>query len=166
MGALTIPSGTLDNLLGGAAAAGGGGKVLQVVSASYSIATSGTTSYVDSGLTASITPTLATSKILVFANVCLESARSTTTNVAVNVQLRRGSTTIANYDSRQWNFIEGMPSGSKSIATVSTLTYMDSPATTSSTTYLIRGQGPETTSSFTFQKDSGPSSIVLMEIGA
>jgi hypothetical protein len=48
---------------------GGGGKVLQVVNASYATRTSSTTStYADTGLTATITPTAATSKILVIAN--------------------------------------------------------------------------------------------------
>lgn len=144
----------------------GGGKIVQVVNAITTTPTSGTTSYVDSGITATITPTSASNKILVMTTVSLESSRSSSTNTPVNVQLRRGSTTIANYDTRQWNYINGMPNGTPSVALVTTLTYMDSPATTSATTYLIRGQGPESTSAFTFQVNNGPSSIVLMEIGA
>lgn len=146
--------------------AASGGKIVQVISTSYSTPTSGTTSYVDSGITATITPTSASNKILVFTTVALESSRSSSTNTTTNVQLRRGATTIANYDTRQWNYVSGFSSGTIILATVSTLTYMDSPATTSATTYTIRGQGPESTSAFTFQPNSGPSSMVLMEIGA
>ena len=144
----------------------GGGKIVQVINTAYSTATSGTTSYVDSGITATITPTSASNKILVMTTVSLQSSRSSSTNTPVNVQLRRGSTTIANYDTRQWNYIDGMPNGTPTLSLVTTLTYMDSPATTSATTYLIRGQGPETTSAFTFQPNSGPSAMILMEIGA
>jgi len=144
----------------------GGAKVLQVINTAYSTATSGTTSYVDSGITATITPTLNTSKILIFTTVSLQSSRSSSTNTPVNVQLQRATTTIANYDTRQWNYIDGLPSGTPTTSLVTTLIYMDSPATTSATTYKIRGQGPETTSAFTFQPNSGPSAMVLMEIGA
>jgi hypothetical protein len=166
-------SGTLDFtstsaaiFIKGAGGSAASAKVLQVINSAYSTATSGTTSYVDSGITATITPTLNTSKILVFANVSLSSVRASSNNTTTNVQLRRGTTTIANYDTRQWNYIDGLSSGTYTLATVSTLTYMDSPATTSATTYTIRGQGPESTSSFTFQPNSGPSAMVLMEIGA
>jgi hypothetical protein len=147
-------------------AAPGGGKIVQVISTSTTTPTSGTSSYVDSGITATITPTSASNKILVFTTVALESSRSSSTNTTTNVQLRRGSTTIANYDTRQWNYASSFASGTNYMGTVSTLTYMDSPATTSATTYTIRGQGPEATSAFTFQPNNGPSSMVLMEIGA
>jgi hypothetical protein len=148
------------------AAPAGGGKIVQVINTAYSTATSGTTSYVDSGITATITPTSASNNILVMTTVSLESSRSSSTNTPVNVQLLRGATTVANYDTRQWNYIAGFPSGTPVTSLVTTLTYMDSPATTSATTYKIRGQGPESTSAFTFQPNSGPSAMVLMEIGA
>ena len=49
---------------------GGGGKVLQVVQATYSTATTiASTTYTDTGLSLSITPSDATSKILVIANI-------------------------------------------------------------------------------------------------
>ena len=79
---LGITDGTIVNadINASAAIAGtkltGVGKVLQVVNATYSTDTSTTsTSYVDTGLTATITPLFSTSKVLVlisqkiFANV-------------------------------------------------------------------------------------------------
>ena len=142
-----------------------GGKVLQVVNSLTTTEVSGTTSYVDSGMTATITPTSASSKILVFASICVQCSRASSTNVSINLQLRRGTTTIANYDTRNWIYIEFSSSYTPLIAEAKTLTFMDSPSTTSATTYTIRGQGPESTSSFTFQRNNGPSSLVLMEIG-
>jgi len=147
-------------------AAASAGKIVQVINSAYSTPTSGTTSYVDSGITATITPTSASNKILIFTTVSLESSRGSSTNTPVNVQLQKATTTIANYDTRQWNYIAGFPSGTPVASLVTTLIYMDSPATTSATTYKIRAQGPETTSTFTFQPNNGPSAMVLMEIGA
>jgi hypothetical protein len=61
---ITIPSGaTLTN----SGTATGFGKVLQVVTATYSTqATTSSTTFADSGLTASITPSSASNKVLVF----------------------------------------------------------------------------------------------------
>jgi len=47
-----------------------------------------------------------------------------------------------------------------------TFMYQDSPATTSSTTYKIQGSQDNALGSFSFQYDSSPTTIILMEIGA
>jgi len=63
-------------------AAGGGGKVLQVVNATYATSTTNSTStYADTGLSATITPSSASSKVLVLVikQVDLEVIKMTKT---------------------------------------------------------------------------------------
>ena len=75
-------------------AAGGGGKVLQVVYANYSTATTNTTTtYADTGLTATITPTVNTSKVLILINQKAYVAR-TGINAGLGIQLLRGASAI------------------------------------------------------------------------
>jgi hypothetical protein len=63
---LAAPAVASDNTL--TLPAGGFGKILQVVSADYAVQTLTTSAtYVTSGLTASITPSAATSKVIIFA---------------------------------------------------------------------------------------------------
>ena len=76
------------------AAPAGGGKVLQVVSAVYNTKTDSTTSsYIDTGLTATITPTLATSTIVVAWGIDWRKDSANAAN-AVNMKLLRGATAI------------------------------------------------------------------------
>jgi hypothetical protein len=142
--------------------AGGGGKVLQVVNASYATTTSSTTgTYADTGLTATITPTSATSKILVIANQngC---GKDNVSNTGLNLRLLRGATEIRVFgklvcftNSAIFNYV-----GSTSV------TYLDSPATTSATTYKTQqAAGLGSGTCFT-QADSENSTITLLEIGA
>lgn len=99
------------------------GSVLQVVQGSSNGATTTSTSFVDSGLSASISPTSSTSKILVtVSGVC----RSVT--VRGGFALVRGSTQLFGYQ-------EANGSGSQ---VPYSFTYLDSPATTSSTTYKLQ----------------------------
>ena len=141
----------------------GGGKVLQVVSATYSTAVANATnSYTDSGLTASITPTASTSKILVLVSQMGCQKNSANAGNALILSLFRGATNIgiiADY---------GLWTNTATAMTASfTYTYLDSPATTSSTTYKTRFANVNNTSSVSVQSQSTEqSSIVLLEIGA
>ena len=75
------------------AAPAGGGKVLQVVSAVYSTSTGiTTTSYADTGLSATFTPTLNTSKILVLISQAITLSGGQVSGGAVKVL--RGATDI------------------------------------------------------------------------
>ena len=126
--------------------AGVGGKVLQVVSAIVTSTASRATSnfdYGDIGLSVSITPSSATSKVLVFVSIHLGSGNSTG---RVGARLLRNSTNIAIGDT----------AGNRSPATMTlrqastaqqellAMNYLDSPATTSSTTYKIQVSGEDT----------------------
>ena len=108
-------------------------KIGQVVTASTSTTTTTTsTSYVDvTGLSVSITPTSATSKILVLMNCVFESySGSGGTSAGGAYQLVRGSTAISN-GNFLWISISGAASNFL-IDSPSSISYVDSPATTSS----------------------------------
>ena len=137
----------------------GGGKVLQVVNATYNTSTSSSTdTFIDSGLTATITPTASTSKILVLSNL----AYGRTISAAMKTRLVRGSTTIASgtlfnmYTNSSFTFVGGTTS----------LDYLDSPATTSATTYKVQFASTFSDPSVQAQAYDGYSSITLIEIGA
>jgi hypothetical protein len=140
-----------------AAAAGGGGKVLQVVEGTTSTAAnSSSASYADTNLTATITPSAATSKILVIVSQggCGKSAA----NIYMNLRLLRGATQIA----INQNFYTGNSSEQKNEIS---LLKLDSPSTTSATTYKTQFNNVSASGTISVNGDSD-SSIVLMEIGA
>jgi hypothetical protein len=152
-----------------AAPAGGGGKVLQVVNAVYSTSTTITSSsYQDTGLTATITPSSASSKVLVFVNLAGYTERSVG-ECAGGCQILRGATVIVDPGTNPAD-IGSAASGAASTAAIGrySQSYLDSPATTSATTYKVQAK-PLTTansSNFRAQPDSTRSTITLMEIGA
>lgn len=161
---LTADSSTATGLKWAAAA--GGGKVLQVVSATYSTALSTTSSsLVDTNLTASITPSATTSKILV---ICAQSAHVTATgaNGSLGLAIVRGSTVILDCQANglAYNF-PGSANGS--ITGYPSLVVLDSPSTTSSTTYKTQiKSGFSSTTTVSAQQGGATSTITLLEIGA
>jgi hypothetical protein len=144
--------------------AGGGGKVLQVIHASYATATSNSTStYADTGLSATITPSSASSKVLVFVsqNGLQKSAGNLANRLKLN--LLRGATQIAEIQ----DYILFNGSAQEVINSSATFNYLDSPSTTSATTYKTQFANPQNVASVAVQFNSvGTSHIVLMEIGA
>jgi hypothetical protein len=156
---------------GAGAAAGGGGKVLQVVQASYSTATTiATTTFTDTGLSLSITPTLNTSKILVIVNQSTYIQRESA-EVSSGLQILRGATTIFTLPSAASagaRYIGVGGSGFTANGGIDAMTFLDSPATTSATTYKTQAKMQSATlnGSLTAQPSSVPSVITLLEIGA
>ena len=142
------------------AAPAGGGKVLQVVSGTYSTQTViASTSYSDTGLSLSITPTLNTSKVLVLITQNSGASRAAD-DIGFTTKLLRGATdlqelanNLGNGDDGQWP---------------NCFSYLDSPATTASTTYKTQGKCSTTANSASvfYQIGGVMSTIVLMEIGA
>ena len=142
---------------------GGGGKVLQVVAATYATqALSTSTSYADTGLTATITPSLATSKVAVFINIGSSTKESSGGNTGGAVQTKafRGATEIG--------FIESGYTGDTSRQDFGSISYaiLDSPATTSATTYKAQFASLVSGQQVRVQTAGSTSSIILMEIGA
>jgi hypothetical protein len=158
------------------------GKVLQVVSTTKtdSFSTSATSMTDVTGLSVSITPTTSTSKILVLLTLNLAGANG---NAGASYQLVRGSTAIAIGDAAG-----SRPQASGSIAYIADAnsstalsgSFLDSPATTSATTYKIQvvpGGAPSAgnayvnrtqndTNGTNFYNARTASTITVMEIAA
>ena len=132
------------------------GSVLQVVNATYSTSVTNTTaSYINTGLTATITPKFNTSKILVL--VSQGSAANAAEN-GVNIQLLRDASIISVF-SIALSFSVGNSGFSSSC------NYLDSPATTSATTYKTQFKNHGGSASPVYaQGNSEMSTITLMEI--
>ena len=142
--------------------AGGGGKVLQVVSGTTTTQKdSATSTYVDSNLTATITPTLATSKVLVLvAQGGLRKSNGSASN-CINIRLMRDATQLQEIFYANWTNTTVLL-----VAASASFAYLDSPATTSATTYKTQICSALNTSDVGVQYNDASSSIVLLEIGA
>jgi hypothetical protein len=154
-------------------AAPSGGKVLQVASAFLSTTFSTTsTTFTDlTGISVTFTPSASTSKVLVFSDMIISnSSRSERTILT----LLRNGTEIANAASTYgWNMVSRYNDSTTTPDMVYTHPasnhYLDSPATTSATTYKLQIRctggtaylnrtGNDTTA-------AGTSSLTIMEIG-
>lgn len=127
------------------------GSVIQVVNAVKSDLFSTTSSsYVDvTGYSASITPSSTSSKILILVNCALSGSSTSEATIAVY----RGATLVANTN------ITRVASTDYS----ANIAYLDSPATTSSTTYQIKTKANLSTSTIN-QNSEQDSFITLLEI--
>jgi hypothetical protein len=139
------------------------GSVLQVVQGTYGTATQiQSTTFTDTGLTASITPTSATSKILVIVSQPGFCSYSSGGNAIIPNLCRNGSE-ILRLGQSQSNTTTFAPFSIN-------VTYLDSPATTSSTTYKTQvkwsaGASASNTIFLNWTSDiDGNSTMVLMEI--
>ena len=147
----------------------GGGKVLQVVSATSTTDTSITsTTFTDANLTATITPTLATSKILVLITATVFAGRNSTSNTN-DAQIMRNATVATNFGNQSYFHAIGA-AGATIVEKHDTKAFhfLDSPASTSALVYKLQGRVSTTANSNTlrFQPDASTSSILLLEIGA
>jgi hypothetical protein len=141
----------------------GAGKVLQVVTGVTTTNSSNTTAdLADTGLSASITPTSASNKILVMVAQHYLSYRANTA-AGARIALLRDTTVIVGNTS--YDIIQGYASTNENKG-IHTIVYMDSPSTTSATTYKTQHRVESATNSAVIEmsRNSHPSSIVLMEI--
>ncbi len=147
--------------------AGGGGKVLQVVQASTTTFTAiASTSYTDTNLSATITPSAATSKILVLANQFGTTYRDST-EIYTSFQIVRGSTSVQEFQNESGAEISGATRVGLNV--IAALSYLDSPSTTSATTYKVQAKVNTTSNSGQYKTQgggTGASIITLIEIGA
>jgi hypothetical protein len=145
------------------AAPAGGGKVLQVVQGTTSTAATVTsnTTFLDTNLTATITPSSTSSKVLIMTSQDL--FKEAQTNSAINYRLLRGGTTIVDYPNAGILFQDT----AIRLEVLQTIVYLDSPSTTSATTYKTQFKNYLSGGTSVAQPDSNRSSfIILMEIGA
>lgn len=163
---LTADSTTSTGLKWATVAAGG--KVLQVVYGSTTTVTSiGTSAFADTSLSASITPSSASSKVLILVSQQAVNSRSGN-DIGYTYKLLRGATDIFTMGSNAYYLAATSAAGTLMQAGVFSLNYLDSPSTTSATTY--KTQGKAYLGNVTFQ-DSGAggsniSTMILLEIGA
>ena len=149
---------TIDGLLikDGAIPSIAGGKVLQVVTGTLDGNVSTTSSsYVDTGLTANITCSATTSKVLVL--VAQQTSATATSIPALYLKLLRDSTSLGEATMVQ--------NGGSSLYTTTSFVKLDSPSSTSALTYKTQfreaSDGTANVSADGFQDN-----IVLIEIGA
>jgi hypothetical protein len=157
---ITIPgaAGTLDRLERA-------GNILQVVQNTFSTSTVVTnTVYEDTGLSASITPTSTSSKILIIVSQAGHLYRTTTSNRWGSVRILKDSTEVHEVEQALGGRGGLTGSADASVSTSISITYLDSPATTSSVTYKTQGKVNGTLCNYTFQVSESTSVITLMEV--
>lgn len=135
------------------------GTILQVVNATYSTEISNSTAtYSDAGLSASITPSSSSSKILI---LCSQGMFKSTTSAGIYMQVLRNSTSI---------LINGRlgitDSAGVGGSVLWSCNYLDSPSTTSSITYKTQFRNYNTTGTAYVNIDGSTAQITLMEVAA
>jgi hypothetical protein len=131
-------------------------RILQVISAtttSTASTTSGT--FATTNLTASITPQSTSSKIAIYSSSFIWNP---TANTEAALRLARGATQL------YLNF--PLTSAANNYGFVWSCIYLDSPATTSSTTYTVEFRRVSGAGTITAQVNNGESSIILLEVSA
>jgi hypothetical protein len=147
-------------------------SILQIVTASTSTAVSSTsTSLFDSGLTATITPTSATSKILVMVTQLTRISFAGTTGDLgrFRIALDRSGTIIWDSGINRYAGLAMASVLNPSRNDTLSLSFIDSPATTSAITYKTQGRNDATTGTIQFNAlggQEGTAHITLMEISA
>ena len=145
------------------AAAAGGGKVLQVVqdqdTGGFSTSS---TSYVDTNLSLSITPSAASSKVLVIVSLAGTYVRSGSggTNAYGYFNILRAATQL-----NQSAIGQATTAANVEELAPFTLIYLDSPSTTSATTYKVQGK-KGAGQDINYEATNYTSSLILVEIGA
>ena len=142
------------------------GNILQVVYGETTSEVSDTSgNFVDSGVTATITPSSTSNKILVIASLQWFLFREATETNG-SFKLLRGSTAISTHNNAI-HIEAGTTSQSRIISEGGyTIQRLDSPSTTSATTYKVQFLTAVTANNgqVTVSKNSAPSCITLMEV--
>ena len=138
--------------------AGVGGKVLQVVysSTSTAVSTTGTT-LIDTGLTGAITPSSTSSKVLVLVNHADNNKNGG--DGSQKIQLFRGTTSILQFALNLNNTGSSIEQRSETGCN-----FLDTPNTTSATTYKTQMARNGSGGTVTVQTNGCTSTMTLMEI--
>ena len=157
---LTADSSTSTGLKWATPAAGG--KVLQVVMGTTTTeVSSSSNTYADTGLTATITPSSTSSKILVL--VAQNGFDKDVNDTGADLILLRSATQISFF--AQAAGYTNSATGHNAVGGIA-INYLDSPATTSATTYKTQYRSNANNSRVRIQWNNAMSSIILLEIGA
>ena len=159
---LTLPGTTGTVLSTGSPQSGGVIQVVQATSSTFFSTTS--FAFVDIGLSASITPKFATSRILISACITGLNTNGSSNNGGA-LQLVYNSTAILQIDNAI-AFTNASGVSDNYVAGTST-DFLHSPATTSSITYKIQGRlSQNNTGNFRIMPAGGTSTITLLEIAS
>ena len=152
---ITVPSGaTISN----SGTASGFGKVLQVQSFTVNTAeTTNSNTFTATALLKAITPSSTSSKILVFASGIIQSSGAATNSV---VTLYRDSTNLGSASSGMASQYGSGGGGSCNFG----MNYLDSPSTTSSTTYRVYFKANSGAHNQVIFTDNSVGSMTVMEI--
>ena len=137
-------------------------RVLQVVSGTYSnLITNNTNTFADTGLSATITPQATTSKILVIVSQTFGKTNGNANN-AVQAKIVRNATDVQQF------MVAGLYSGSilDVVGPSCSAVALDSPATTSATTYKTQFANFTNAAGVTANTNTAVATIILMEISA
>lgn len=136
------------------------GTVLQVVNFSTSTETNSTTStYIDTAITATITPSSASNKILVLASA--NGLAKLNQNTSGNLRIVRGATSVLEFGGA-FGFTG---STANNVVGGASAEFLDSPSTTSATTYKIQVKNGSSVGDIRVNWDNNSNStITLMEI--
>lgn len=117
------------------------------------------------GLSVSITPSSSSNKVLVYASVSAQSFRAVDANNAGYYLYRNGSALTSGIGS-MIGTTGATTAGFTAVRAGYSICYLDSPATTSATTYAIYARVSTTANSATTtaQYDNEPSQIIAMEV--
>jgi hypothetical protein len=143
------------------AAPAGGGKLIQAVYGSTSTsASSSSTSYADTNLTASITPTSASNDIYVFVNQNGVMKTAANSQNGLYIKLVRGASDLTEFA------VNNLYTNSTLLLVGNTVSivYKDSPASTSSLTYKTQFKNYNASAAVLVNDSSSLSTIVLMEV--
>ena len=145
------------------------GNVIQVVQGTTTTDVSvASTSYTDTTLSASITPSSSSNKILVIVSQSLFVQRGTNNGMYSSLNIVRGATQIVESERAVGIDAGTNASGNISHRGMASIQYLDSPSTTSSTTYKTQIKASTTANSgivYAQQGGSPTTSIItLMEI--
>jgi hypothetical protein len=144
----------------------GGGKVLQVVMGETNVTVNNASAaFATTGVSASITPSSASNKVLMFITLNGMAKRTGNTGAGVNVAIKRNGSFLNNPGTSQ-NFAQSGLRTDSSLYNRGSISvnYLDSPASTSAQTYEIFFEDPTGTGEA--QAGNSASVIILMEIGA
>lgn len=141
------------------------GSVIQVIQAGHGVGvTNNTNTLVDTGVSATITPSSSSNKVLIFVTINGASKEAGNAGSAIYFSLRRGDNQILAYNSFGYTGVSELWIGTW------TQMYLDSPATTSATTYKVQFANMVNASGVNVQRSIGfgwqSSWIQLLEIAS
>lgn len=134
-------------------------RIFQVVYGSTTTETTTTSgTYATTTLTASITPQATSSKVLIIANL---HVLSNAINQYTGLRIVRGASTDILTNGRAM-----MQPAAGDMGVMLSMVYLDSPSTTSATSYTIYFARTNGAGTSTVQNNSNPSTIILAEVSA